>query len=73
MSKTKPHDAVAGCVHGSTMDTENKGLTKREWLFGRAISCADLDTPPEKAVDWALKATEIAIKRLNENTKEVEI
>lgn len=69
--KTKPHDAATGCVHGSTMDVENKGLTKREWLFGRALACADMDTAPEKVVDWAFKTMELAIKKLNEVPKEV--
>lgn len=64
--KTKPHDPIGGCTHGSTTDTDNKGLTKKEWLVGKALTCGTLNDAPEKVADWAFKTAEAAIKLLNQ-------
>lgn len=63
--KTKPHDPVAGCVHGSTIDVENKGLTKRELFFSKALGCATVTDDPAKVVAWAQSVADLAITQLN--------
>lgn len=64
----KGHDPIGGCIHGGPMDPDLRGLTKREWLFGQALSSlkCDLDVSPEKAVDWAYKCMEVALKYLKQ-------
>lgn len=69
--KTHAHDPVHGCTHGAAVDPETRGLTKKEWLVGCAMQgCAGTETDPEKAVDWAIKCAELAIKKLNHIPKE---
>jgi len=61
-------DPVVGCLHGSSIDPDLRGLTKFEWFMSCAMmGYRDAYPVPEKMVDWAYQCAEIAVKRLSQS------